>query len=247
MKAITEMTTAEMIQEYNDLTGKSIKKFSTRAAGEKQLAKARNDAWAAEIAADEAAAAEVVEEAQAEEVAAAEVVEEAQAEEVAADEAAAAEEVAAEEVAAEEVSAEDEVWEEKKYNYSVDGCPGCGAKGDITAAGLEGTRAGERLFCHNCSTEFHDDGRIYKKRKKGNISEGVKASWQNPEVAAARAKRDAVVVEGGKEGIKIECKSVPAAFKALGLSMAKMIKFRLELKAKGTATYSDYKFTIISK
>lgn len=35
------MTTQEMIAEYNKLTGKNIKKFSSRAAGEAQLAKAR--------------------------------------------------------------------------------------------------------------------------------------------------------------------------------------------------------------
>ena len=40
-KMIAEMTTAEMVAEYNTLTGKSIKKFSSRAAGEQQLAKAR--------------------------------------------------------------------------------------------------------------------------------------------------------------------------------------------------------------
>ena len=40
-KPIAEMTTAEMVAEYNLLTGKSIKKFSSRAAGEQQLTKAR--------------------------------------------------------------------------------------------------------------------------------------------------------------------------------------------------------------
>lgn len=35
------MTTKEMIAEYNRLTGKNIKKFSSRAAGEKQLIAAR--------------------------------------------------------------------------------------------------------------------------------------------------------------------------------------------------------------
>lgn len=44
MKNITEMTTAEMIAEFNELTGKSTKKFSSRAAGEKQLTSARRDA-----------------------------------------------------------------------------------------------------------------------------------------------------------------------------------------------------------
>jgi hypothetical protein len=41
MKPITEMTTAEMVAEYNQLTAKTIKKFSSRAAGEKQLQTAR--------------------------------------------------------------------------------------------------------------------------------------------------------------------------------------------------------------
>lgn len=41
MNTIANMTTAEMVAEYNALTGKSIKKFSSRAAGEKQLAAVR--------------------------------------------------------------------------------------------------------------------------------------------------------------------------------------------------------------
>lgn len=40
-KQISEMTTTEMLAEYNSLTGKAVKKFSSRAAGEKQLEKAR--------------------------------------------------------------------------------------------------------------------------------------------------------------------------------------------------------------
>lgn len=35
------MTTAQMIAEYNALTGKAITRFSSRAAGERQLANAR--------------------------------------------------------------------------------------------------------------------------------------------------------------------------------------------------------------
>lgn len=42
MKKIDDLTTAEMVAEYNALTGKAIKKFSSRAAGEKQLAAARS-------------------------------------------------------------------------------------------------------------------------------------------------------------------------------------------------------------
>jgi len=39
---VSAMTTAEILAEYNLLTGKSVKKFSSRAAGEKQLEKARS-------------------------------------------------------------------------------------------------------------------------------------------------------------------------------------------------------------
>lgn len=41
MKPINEMSTAEMLAEHNALTGKNTKRFASRAAGEKQLAKAR--------------------------------------------------------------------------------------------------------------------------------------------------------------------------------------------------------------
>jgi hypothetical protein len=41
MKPIQEMSTAEMVTEYNALTGKAVKKFSSRTAGEQQLTKAR--------------------------------------------------------------------------------------------------------------------------------------------------------------------------------------------------------------
>ncbi len=41
MTPITDMKTSDMVAEYNALTGKSIKKFSSRAAGEKQLEFAR--------------------------------------------------------------------------------------------------------------------------------------------------------------------------------------------------------------
>ncbi|HEY6020839.1 MAG TPA: hypothetical protein VIY48_13355 [Candidatus Paceibacterota bacterium] len=44
LKIITEMTTAEMVAEYNQLTGKSIKKFSDRKTGERQLESARKTA-----------------------------------------------------------------------------------------------------------------------------------------------------------------------------------------------------------
>ena len=44
MKSVKEMTTAELVAEYNRLRGKSIKKFSSRAAAEAQVLAARKDA-----------------------------------------------------------------------------------------------------------------------------------------------------------------------------------------------------------
>lgn len=41
MKNVTAMTTAELLTEYNQLTGKSVARFSSRSAGEKQLLAAR--------------------------------------------------------------------------------------------------------------------------------------------------------------------------------------------------------------
>ncbi len=40
-KTVSELTTKELVAEYNQLTGKSIKKFADRATGEKQVLKAR--------------------------------------------------------------------------------------------------------------------------------------------------------------------------------------------------------------
>ena len=42
-RKVSEMATGAMVRQYNDLTGKSIKKFSSRAAGEKQLEKASQE------------------------------------------------------------------------------------------------------------------------------------------------------------------------------------------------------------
>jgi hypothetical protein len=113
-------------------------------------------------------------------------------------------------------------------------CPSCGSTEDQTYADEEGTAAGERMFCHHCSTEYHADGKIYK-RPVASVSRSaaIAASWANPEVAAARATRVEVVVEGMGA-----FKSVPAAFRALNLPMGRMIPFRLVIKAQGEATFT---------
>jgi hypothetical protein len=88
------------------------------------------------------------------------------------------------------------------------------------------------MFCHHCSTEYHANGKIFKRpASSASRSEAIAATWKRPEVAAARAKRVSVVVEGVGE-----FKSVPEAFRLLRLPMGQMIPFRLAIKADGAAT-----------
>lgn len=59
LQIITEMTTSEMVAEYNLLTGKSIKKFSDRKTGERQLTSARQMAETKKLLAGKPAKGEV--------------------------------------------------------------------------------------------------------------------------------------------------------------------------------------------
>ena len=188
LKPISDMTTAEMVAEYNKPTDKSIKKFSSRAAGEKQLAKAREFMVVAK--ADPAPA-------------------------------------------------------KKSYDYAVDGCPNCKATEDQTAAGLDGTKAGdERNFCHHCGTEYwRDTGKIYKAPAPSTArSQGISESWNNPEVAAKRAQRHNVKVtlDGKDKGV---FRSTLEAFKKLNLPQSGHIKFRMALKAAGQKEFVSGKHT----
>lgn len=207
-KMIAEMTTAEMVAEYNTLTGKSIKKFSSRAAGEQQLAKAREL-----LAVAKQTATVAVQPAQ----------------------------------QPEETQVTEEV--KKSFDYEVDGCPNCGATEDQTAAGEDGTTAGdERNFCHHCGTEYwRGTGEIYKAPAKSETrSKAIAATWENDQIAAARSARDNVVVDG-----KGTFRSVAAAFKALGLPMSKHIKFRIDVKANGSGTFKygedEYEFRVVKQ
>ena len=114
----------------------------------------------------------------------------------------------------------------------------CGA--DITCAGQEGTAAGERMFCHHCSTEFKSDGTAYKAPKaSAHRSAAIAASWADKDVAARRAARHHVVVEG-----KGEFKSVREAFAQLGLPISKHIRFRMALKAAGALEFGNLAFRV---
>lgn len=59
-------------------------------------------------------------------------------------------------------------------------------------------------------------------------SDGIRESWKNPDIAAKRAQRSGVSVDG------VEHKSVRAAFDALGINQKHRIQFRMLLKEKGS-------------
>jgi hypothetical protein len=76
---------------------------------------------------------------------------------------------------------------------------------------------------------------------KEHLAAAVSASWQDPDVRAARSARHAVDVDG------VKYKSVMAAFVALGLDVKKLIKFRSDLVAYGEQAYGDHTFKLVPK
>lgn len=79
--------------------------------------------------------------------------------------------------------------------------------------------------------------RRHRPAPTGNMelrSLSIKKSWDNPEIAAVRAVRDNVEVNG-----KVY-RSTHAAFVDLGLPTQKCIKFRKELKAAKKATFTTH-------
>lgn len=215
---LAAFSTAELVTMYNDLTGKSIKKFSSRMAGLRQIMNAQ-----AEFVAEEAPAASVEEEAS-----------------DAADDSAAAEEAA---------RCDARLTAARINKDWTRTCPGCGACEDITPAGLEGTAAESRNFCHSCSTEwFPETGKLYTAPKASPArAASIAASWAKPEVAAARASRSSVTVSGGGLDSTLEYPSLRAAFAALNLPLGQHIKFRGQLKAAGVLTFIDFTFTNLAK
>lgn len=114
---------------------------------------------------------------------------------------------------------------------------------DITPAGLEGTKAADNNFHHHCVKEFRPDGTMPKAPTPASAdrSAAISATWANPEVAAARAQRSKVFVEG-----RGEYRSVKAAFVALGLPISKHIPFRMKLKASGAAHFERHSFVVVA-
>jgi hypothetical protein len=71
------------------------------------------------------------------------------------------------------------------------------------------------------------------KKPARTLSDAVKESWTDPDVAAARRLRHGVSVAGTKY------RSVRKAFQELNLPESKHIPFRLRLKEKGRATFQS--------
>jgi hypothetical protein len=150
MKEVKQMSTKELVEEYNALTGKTIKRFATRQAGERQLEAAR------------------------------------------------------------------------------------AGKGKGKGKGPRPTKPVKVNPQPNKVVTM-------------NRSEAIRESWNDKGIAASRATRDNVAVEG-HEGV---FRSVGEAFKTLKLPMGKHIRFRGELKQKGKLTFThnnkEFNFKVVKK
>lgn len=108
----------------------------------------------------------------------------------------------------------------------IDDCPSCGKK-EI-----------KKVFWKKIQTKNK-----LNNFSKSKLSESIKQSWEDPEVAAARSKRHSVFVKGHGS-----FRSLRAAFVVLGLPLEKHIKFRVELKQEKRKTFfvdgKSYHFSI---
>lgn len=137
----------------------------------------------------------------------------------------------------------------KKYCFSTDGCPVCGATADITAGRVIEKNGRQEVIrehegtCHSCGAEFNVNTgkpiRAPKATDKASISASISATWADPEVAAKRKERTSVRVDG--EAI---FSSVAKAFAALNIPSNKVISFRLRLKAEGTGYIGGHRFDV---
>lgn len=127
----------------------------------------------------------------------------------------------------------------------VDGelvCPSCGSAEVFTGRGGEdGVVIDEDTFrgCHECNWSHDDKDDIVEEEKRpGNNSEGVAASWTDPDVRAARLARYPVLVDG------VEYSGVERAFKQLGLNTKQAGRLRAKLRDSGPQTYEGRKFEL---
>lgn len=114
-------------------------------------------------------------------------------------------------------------------DYGHVNCPGCGVH---LSNGVNSDRQGH----YECMACGHEWGVLKSVKRAESIAE----SWKDPNVAAKRAQRTAVRVDG------VEYRSVRAAFIALGLPLSKHIRFRMALKAAGKAEFEGRVFEVVS-
>jgi hypothetical protein len=120
---------------------------------------------------------------------------------------------------------------------AAESCPACGAIEDQTYYN-DDESANCKLFCHRCSAVYSRRTRKLFKAAKASTSrsEAIARSWLDSAVKADRAERCAVTVDGKTY------KSVPAAFRVLGLPMSRCIAVRMEVKRSGSAVFGELKF-----
>jgi hypothetical protein len=215
-----DMTTAQMVAEYNQLTGKSIKKFSDRATGEKQLAKARAEHTPLKVKVTENKDGKN----------------------------ARAEKAKREKMEwpfpTETATPTGKKIKLIKEERGPDDCPNCGATEDQTPDGLEGTVGGEtRNNCNSCGIAYNrSTGKVYNAPKvSGTRGQGTAESWKNKKVAKARATRIGVKVGGNVY------KSTREAFEVLRLPAGKYPFVRVQLKEHGTFVFEGHKFSVVNK
>ena len=218
--SITAATAAELLSAYNILSEKKVARFSDRKTAERRLVEAiaaQNEIQARTAIKDVQKATTAISAARGEMGAAAQKKE-----------------------LAKTHSGETKPGDRRAVVWMRGACPTCGTTSDQTPAGLEGTAAEQRNFCHHCSTEYDPaTGAIYKApADSATRSAAIAASWLDPEVAARRAERTAVVCEG------VIYASVAKAFRVLGLPPTRIIPFRGEIKAAGKAVIGKYSFKV---
>lgn len=131
-------------------------------------------------------------------------------------------------------------------------CPECGDTDNLTTGEVRIIRGRQHVVnehiadCHMCGHEWNTEtGRpVRKAAASPERSASIAASWQDKQVAAARAARHAVEVVT-PDGKKVSHRSVREAFMVLALPIGQHIKFRGALKAAGNANFGGYKFKIV--
>lgn len=224
--AILALKTRDLLALYRTLTGKAVTKFATRAAGEKQTIAAAREAQPAYV-----------------------------------------------KQLLKNLGAEEDAPETSAPLFGGHAaCPKCAAKLDVRGVG-EFTALAQKYGrdealatqkqewqCLRCGAEWGEymtkapkkgprKGAKPPKDPKPKAAPGDRAaaiarSWADPEIAAKRKARHAVTVVNEK-GHTTMYRSVPDAFRSLGLPMGTMIKFRMKLKAAGALEAHGYKWTVM--